>query len=101
MSEDPFLAVLRLRIRNARLAKGLRQIDVAEVLNVEQRSYQRFEAIKPDHGRFNPSVMMLRQIAVALQMTLSELVQEPSQDEIRQIQTLQPKRSRRGPKTQA
>jgi transcriptional regulator with XRE-family HTH domain len=97
VAEDPFLAVIRLRVRKARLAQGLRQLDVAEALDIEQRSYQRFEAIKPDHGRFNPSVMMLRKIALAINLTLPELVQEATPDEIKEIDTIEPKRSRRTP----
>ena len=82
MVEDPFFAVLRMRIRLARLAKGIKQEDIAERASLQLRSYARFEAVKPDRGRFNPTVGTLRLIATALELDLPALLQEPDESEV-------------------
>jgi transcriptional regulator with XRE-family HTH domain len=82
VSEDPFFAVLRMRIHMARLAKGIRQEDIAELAQLQLRSYARFEAIKPDKGRFNPTVRTLRMIAKTLDLELPELMHEPRETEL-------------------
>jgi transcriptional regulator with XRE-family HTH domain len=53
MPDEVFLTVMRKRIRQARLAKGLRQEDVAELTDMPLRSYQRFEA-RTETRLFNP-----------------------------------------------
>ena len=83
MTEAPFFAVLRMRIRKARLAKGIRQEDLAELAGLQLRSYARFEAVKPDRGRFNPTVRTLRIIAKALDLELPDLMHEPQESELR------------------
>ena len=95
MQEDPYLTVVRHRIRQARLVRGLRQEDVADLCEMPLRSYQRFEALKPDKGRFNPSLLTLRRIAGALEVGLEELVGEPSQKELTELTALPAKRIKR------
>jgi transcriptional regulator with XRE-family HTH domain len=80
-SEDDFVAVLRMRIRDARAKSKARQEDIAERVDMPVRSYQRFEAfqsVKP----FNPTILWLRRIAHALGTELSDLVREPTSEEI-------------------
>ena len=95
-SDTAFLDVIRARLRVARVEKGLRQEDVAVLAKMELRSYQRFEALKPDRGRFNPSVLTLRRIALALQLDWNWLMSEPIQAEIDELQVQKARRVRKG-----
>lgn len=84
MPHDAYVAVIKLRIRRARLERSLRQEDVAEQLHISLRSYQRFEAQagKP----FEPKLMSLVAIAGALQLDICELVRAPNSRELRQVE---------------
>lgn len=88
MAEDPYLAVLRLRVRQAREARGLRQEDVAEVAGLPLRVYQRMEGA----GAYNPTVLTLRSVAHGLGLTMPDLTGEPTSDEFEATVTLIPRR---------
>ncbi len=84
MPHDAYVAVIKLRIRRARLERSLRQEDVAEQLHISLRAYQRFEsqAGKP----FEPKLTSLVAIAEALQLDICELVRAPERRELRQVE---------------
>ena len=52
VSDERYAAVVRMRIREARLAKGLRQADIAALVGIEVREYQRLERYSASK-RFN------------------------------------------------
>ena len=85
MLDDPqFIAVIKTRIKAARAAKGMRQIDMAEALGLELRNYQRLEGHSP-HRAFNPRLLSLRQVARVLGITTAELIAEPTPEEFETI----------------
>ncbi|MEX2540765.1 MAG: helix-turn-helix transcriptional regulator [Trueperaceae bacterium] len=86
MTDEAYLAVVRKRIRMARLSRGLRQEDVAEKLGISVRSYQRYEMGRLDK-RFNPYALTLRRIAVTLGEDVAEIVREPTNGELRALES--------------
>jgi transcriptional regulator with XRE-family HTH domain len=96
MSDDLYLAVVRRRIQKARLAKNFRQEDVAEMLGISVRSYQRYEGESREKP-FNPYVTTLRRIALALDVDVAQIVREPSKGEVDEAGSPGPRaRVRRG-----
>jgi transcriptional regulator with XRE-family HTH domain len=92
VSGNSYLAVLKLRVRDARIALDLRQEDAAEAANMQLRSYQRFESPN-DKKEFNPSIMTIRAVAQAVGLTMCALTQEPSPSELERVgQPLERKR---------
>ena len=85
MRDDTFLAVMRLRIRKARLARHLKQEEVAERTHLPLRSYQRFEA-RDEKRPFNPTLFSLLAVARAIGVDLGEFVREPEEEEIRALE---------------
>jgi transcriptional regulator with XRE-family HTH domain len=85
--EDSYLAVVRMRIKAARIARGLRQDDAAELAGIEPRSYQRLEAANAQR-KFNPTLETLRAIAGVLGVTVAELTAEPTADELQAVSTI-------------
>jgi DNA-binding XRE family transcriptional regulator len=85
--EDSYLAVVRARIKAARIARGLRQDDAAELAGIEPRSYQRLEAANAQR-KFNPTLETLRAIAGVLGVTVAELTAEPTVEELRAVGTV-------------
>jgi transcriptional regulator with XRE-family HTH domain len=83
--DDSYLSVVRNRIREARLAQGLRQEDVAEAAGLQLRTYQRFEALMAERGSFNPTLVSIRAIARSLNVDLETLGAEPSAQEIEAV----------------
>ena len=79
--DDAFLELLRLRLRSARLARNLRQEDVAERTGMELRNYQRLESLTSKR-RFNPTLLSLRGLANAVGISLSELVRDATAEEL-------------------
>lgn len=79
--DDAFLELLRLRLRSARLARNLRQEDVAERTGMELRNYQRLESLT-SRRRFNPTLLSLRGLANAVGISLSELVRDATLEEL-------------------
>ena len=82
VSDECYAAVVRLRIRQARLAKGLRQTDVAALVGVRVREYQRLE--RHSTGKhFNPTLLTFRALGRALQLNPGELIKEPTPAELK------------------
>ena len=83
MSEETYLAAVRLRIRKARQATQMLQEEVAEKVDLTHRHYQRYEAIT--HPKFAVSLLTLRRIAQALAVPISELTREANEDELKEL----------------
>lgn len=92
MSAELYLAVVRRRIQRARLARNLRQEDVADKLGISVRSYQRYES-EAREKTFNPYAATLRGIALAIGEDIGNLMREPTEQEFDALQ-VQPPRSR-------
>ncbi len=75
-----------MRIRKARLARNLKQEDVAERTHLPLRSYQRFEA-RDEKRPFNPTLFSLLAVARAIGVDPGEFVKEPDEEEIRSLET--------------
>jgi transcriptional regulator with XRE-family HTH domain len=100
VTDSLYLAVVRRRIQRARLAKKLRQEDVAEQLGISLRSYQRYEGTGTDKA-FNPYVLTLRRIALALGEDTGSITREPSESEKRSLETSEkPRRASRNAASQ-
>ncbi|MEX2536939.1 MAG: helix-turn-helix transcriptional regulator [Trueperaceae bacterium] len=92
MSDEDYLSVVRNRIQTARISKELRQEDMADLLGMSVRSYQRYEGAST-LKLFNPYLTTLRRIAVALEVDIARLVGEPSPRELEDLRT-KPQRQR-------
>ncbi|MEX2540764.1 MAG: helix-turn-helix transcriptional regulator [Trueperaceae bacterium] len=92
MSDELYLAVVRRRIQRARLAKNLRQEDVAERLGISVRSYQRYES-EAREKTFNPYAATLRRLALAIGEDIGHIMREPTDREFDELRA-QPRRSR-------
>jgi putative transcriptional regulator len=68
LSRAEFLRKLGARIRQLRQLKGFTQEDLAAVCHKNQQSIHRLE-----NARINPSAYYLHQIAVGLEVEISEL----------------------------
>ena len=84
MFDDPFLAVVRARIKAARAAKKIRQEDAAELSGIELRNWQRLEGFNP-RRKFNPTLETLRAVAHVLDTTVGDLTKEPTLDELEML----------------
>ena len=84
MSDDLFLAVLRMRIKKLRIERRLRQEDVAEKAGMVLRTYQRFEAYNSEQP-FNPTLRNMMSIADSLATTLSDMTREPTEAELEEL----------------
>ena len=71
--------MVRWRMKRRRLELGLRQEDVAAVLEMSQKHYQMYEA---GYVNFNPYLETLVKIGKALEMKLEELIGEPTEEEL-------------------
>lgn len=80
-SDEHYASVVHLRIREARLAKGLRQTDVAGALGIDVRDYQRLERSSKSK-RFNPTLFTLRALGKVLDTDPGDLVKEPTAAEL-------------------
>jgi transcriptional regulator with XRE-family HTH domain len=83
--DDPFLAVVRGRIKAARVAKKIRQEDAAELSGIELRNWQRLEGFNP-RRKFNPTLETLRAVAQVLEITVGDLTKEPTPDELETLE---------------
>jgi transcriptional regulator with XRE-family HTH domain len=92
VSDDPYLAVIRARIKAARTARNLRQEDAAEAAGIELRNWQRLEAVNPAR-KFNPTLETLRAVSRITGVTVSDLTREPTLDELAALKKVgRPKR---------
>lgn len=64
------------RLRELRIAAGLRQREMADAIARETRHYQKIEA-----GEVNPTAVQLGQIAHALRVTIDSLYAMPDKGE--------------------
>jgi XRE family transcriptional regulator, aerobic/anaerobic benzoate catabolism transcriptional regulator len=80
--KDPFLSVLGERVRGLRAHRGLTRKALAQAASISERHLANLET-----GQGNASVMLLRQLAHALQCSIAELVGEdaPASPEWSQI----------------
>ncbi|MCZ2223297.1 MAG: helix-turn-helix domain-containing protein [Chitinophagales bacterium] len=69
MDDKEFLIKLGNKIVELRTEKGLRQIDLSDLIGIEDSALRRIEK-----GRVNSSINMLRKIAKALNVSISDLV---------------------------
>jgi ribosome-binding protein aMBF1 (putative translation factor) len=69
MEKNDFLKKVGENIVRLREQKGLRQIDLAIELNIDDSSLRRIES-----GRTNPTIITLKKIADVLKVNLSEIV---------------------------
>ena len=83
VSDELYLAVVRMRIREARKAASLNQEEIAEKVDLTHRHYQRYEAAS--YPGFAMSLLTLRKIAKVLDCEVSDLVREPSAKELERL----------------
>ena len=69
MEKEDFLKKIGENIVRLRDKRGLRQIDLAIELDIDDSSLRRIES-----GRTNPTIITLKKIADVLKVNLSELV---------------------------
>jgi transcriptional regulator with XRE-family HTH domain len=86
VSDELYLAVVRMRIREARKAASLNQEEIAEKVDLTHRHYQRYEA--SSYPGFAMSLLTLRKIAKVLDCEMSDLVREPSTKELERLKKI-------------
>ena len=69
MEEDTFLKKIGENIVRIRQEKGLKQVDLAAKLEMEDSSLRRIEK-----GRVNSTILMLKKISEALEVNINELL---------------------------
>lgn len=69
MDDKTYLKKLGERIKQLRLEKGMRQVDLSEKIGIEDSALRRIES-----GRVNSSINMLRKIAKGLEMNIISLL---------------------------
>lgn len=65
MDDKAYLKKLGERIKQLRLEKGMRQVDLSEKIGIEDSALRRIES-----GRVNSTINMLRKIAKGLEIEL-------------------------------
>lgn len=84
-----YFAVVRARIRAARIAQNLSQDEVANAAGLETRTYQHLEN-STLRRKFNPRLETLLAVARAIGVELEELVRPVSGEEIQALEQPQP-----------
>lgn len=69
MDDKAYLKKLGERIKQLRLEKGMRQVDLSEKIGIEDSALRRIES-----GRVNSSINMLRKIAKGLEIEIIDLL---------------------------
>lgn len=69
LADAAYLKKLGARIKGIRKEKGMKQVDLAYLCEIEKQNMQRIEA-----GNTNPTVLLLKKIAKNLEVSLSYLV---------------------------
>ena len=69
MDDNQYLQALGNKIHDLRKKKEMTQVELAEILHTKHTSVLRIE-----QGKVNSTINMLRKIAKALQVPLSELI---------------------------
>ncbi len=80
MFDAAFLRAFRLRIRKARLKKGLSQEEASELIGLPLRTYQILES--ENAKRTNPSLETIMQVSTQLQIPIAKLLALPSAKEL-------------------
>ncbi len=80
MLEPDFLRAIRLRIRKARLKKGLSQEEASELIGLPLRTYQILESEHAKHT--NPSLETIMQVSRKLEIPVGKLLALPSPKEL-------------------
>lgn len=68
--EAEYLKKLGERIRTIRKEKGIKQVDLGYLCDIEKQNMRRIEA-----GNTNPSILLLKKISSHLNVSLSELLE--------------------------
>jgi len=74
--DDVFLKALGKRIRDVRKEKGLTQVELGDLIDMEKPNMNRLEK-----GGTNPTVLTLKKISTALGITLDYLLSGVRQNE--------------------
>lgn len=69
MEDKIYLEKLGKRIKDLRIEKAMRQIDLADKIGIEDSALRRIES-----GRVNSTINMLRKIAAGLDISILELL---------------------------
>lgn len=69
MKDKLYLEKLGKRIKELRIEKSMRQIDLADKIGIEDSALRRIES-----GRVNSTINMLRKIAAGLEISILELL---------------------------
>lgn len=69
MDDKTYLKKLGERIKQLRLEKGMRQVDLSEKIGIEDSALRRIES-----GRVNSTINMLRKIAKGLEIDIINLL---------------------------
>lgn len=69
MEDKLYLEKLGKRIKELRIEKSMRQIDLADKIGIEDSALRRIES-----GRVNSTINMLRKIAAGLEISILELL---------------------------
>lgn len=67
--DEIYLKKLGERIATIRKEKGITQVDLSYKIEIEKTNMRRIEA-----GNTNPTILMLKKICAAMDMTVSELL---------------------------
>jgi len=69
MEAEDYLLKLGSKIKEIRLSKSMRQIDLADKIGIEDSALRRIES-----GRVNSTIIMLRKIADGLNIDVKDLI---------------------------
>ena len=72
-----YLLIIGNNVRKLRNLKGVSQQELADYSNVAKSTVQRIE-----NGKLNPSILLLKNISLALEIELSELINDKDQSSI-------------------
>ncbi len=85
-NKETYLRIVQLRLSNARLAAGLTQEETADLADLPVRTYQGLEGVR-DPRSFNPTLLTLRSVARAVNISLCDLTQDPSSEELQTLES--------------
>lgn len=71
MTEDEYIKKIGLNIKNIRKKLGIKQIDLAFSIGIEDSALRRIES-----GRTNPTFKTLYRIAKAMEVEITELLKK-------------------------
>jgi transcriptional regulator with XRE-family HTH domain len=69
MNADEYIRTIGQNIVKKRVSKGIRQVDLANMLNMDDSSLRRLET-----GKTNPTVKTLHRIAEVLEIDVADLL---------------------------